>query len=91
MLVVVSYDITDDRRRTRVAKTLAGFGTRVQYSVFDCLLNEKQLARLRVKLEEIIDQRVDSVRFYRLCSRCRSAVVVLGTGPILDDEEVLIV
>ena len=38
MYVVVSYDITNDRRRLKVMKTLEGFGERVQYSVFECRL-----------------------------------------------------
>ena len=39
MYVVVSYDITCDRRRSKVARTLEDHGKRVQYSVFDCILN----------------------------------------------------
>lgn len=38
MLVVVSYDVREDRRRTRLAHTLKDFGERVQLSVFECRL-----------------------------------------------------
>ena len=39
---VISYDIPDDRRRNQLAKVLKGFGTRVQYSVFEAHLNRTQ-------------------------------------------------
>lgn len=52
---IVSYDISDDRRRTRVAKLLLDYGDRVQYSVFCCQVN----ARERVKLESALKQRMD--------------------------------
>jgi len=32
MLILVTYDVPDDRRRTRLAHTLKDFGERVQYS-----------------------------------------------------------
>ena len=37
-MYVVSYDITSDRLRNKIAKTLEGYGTRIQYSVFECRL-----------------------------------------------------
>src|ERR1700745_1054007 len=50
MLYVVSYDIPDDRRRTRVHSALTGFGTWVQYSVFECFLDRKQRVLLEARL-----------------------------------------
>jgi CRISPR-associated protein Cas2 len=41
MLILVSYDVPDDRRRTRLAHALKDFGERVQYSVFECRLDER--------------------------------------------------
>lgn len=52
---IVSYDITDDKMRNRVAKLLREEGDRVQYSVFCCQLNPRE----RVKLEEGLKQRID--------------------------------
>ena len=40
-MYVVSYDISSDRLRNKVARTLEGYGTRIQYSVFECKLSEK--------------------------------------------------
>jgi len=52
---VVSYDVPDDRRRTRLAKILKDFGARVQYSVFECLLEDEQVDALRKRVERLID------------------------------------
>jgi CRISPR-associated protein Cas2 len=67
MFVLVSYDIPDDRRRTRVMKTLKDFGAHVQYSVFECNFSAKEYKRLRERLQKLIDPEQDSVRFYVLC------------------------
>ena len=63
---LVCYDITDDRRRARVCKTMQGFGRRVQYSVFECQLNEADLVRCRGRLTTAIHHRQDQVLFVDL-------------------------
>ena len=80
MFLVVSYDIPDDKRRTKVAKTLEDYGTRVQYSVFEVNLAPKQIAKMRQELAQIADTATDSIRFYRLCGACYGQVEVLGAG-----------
>jgi CRISPR-associated protein Cas2 len=77
-LYAVAYDIVDDACRTRVAQVLEGYGNRVQWSVFECLLDPAQLAELRARLLSEIDSQEDSVRFYPLCARCRQRVVWHG-------------
>jgi CRISPR-associated protein Cas2 len=91
MYVTIAYDIRDDRRRDQVAKLLEDHGTRVQYSVFDCFLDERELQRLRRRLEAVVLPEEDSVRFYRLCQRCCAAIEVLGQGRVLDDDQFRIV
>lgn len=90
MFVVVTYDIQDDRRRARVAKQMENYGTRVQFSVFDCLLDERRLLEMRLALSGLIDPTADSVRLYRLCARCRGQLDVLGAGRIVEDRRVII-
>lgn len=60
----IAYDIADDRNRNKVAKTLEGYGKRVQYSVFECELAPAELARLKKELAPHVDEETDSVRFY---------------------------
>ncbi len=66
MFIIVSYDIPDDRRRTKVMKTLKDFGSHVQYSVFECDLTPETYRRMRKKLDELVDKKEDNVRFYVL-------------------------
>lgn len=63
---LVSYDISDERRLAKVAKTMRGFGDRVQYSVFECQLSPSDLTRCRHRLSEIIHHRDDQVLFVDL-------------------------
>jgi CRISPR-associated protein Cas2 len=88
MLYVVSYDIPDDRRRTRVHSALTGFGTWVQYSVFECFLDRKQRILLQSRLLQEINQREDTVRIYGLCGTCKSKVEVLGQGDIPREDDI---
>lgn len=89
--VVVSYDIKNNKRRVKVAKTILDYGTRVQYSVFECILNDKTLRQLKEKLDHLINSKEDTVRFYCLCQSCRSSIAIIGTGQITKDEEVYVI
>lgn len=80
MLVVISYDISEDRLRQKVAKKLGNYGQRVQYSVFECILKEDELKKLAEQLQEIINESTDSIRFYRICMNCREQLQILGKG-----------
>ena len=80
MLYVVSYDIPDDRRRSRVHSALTGFGIWVQYSVFECFLDRKQRMQLEARLLKEINFREDTIRIYGLCRACVTKVQVLGQG-----------
>jgi len=89
MFYVVSYDIPDDRKRDRVSKTLLDFGARVQYSVFECILDGKLLEKMTAKLTKLISDE-DSVRIYALCAKCEGVAKVLGKGELSKDENVFI-
>jgi CRISPR-associated protein Cas2 len=58
---MIAYDISDDKRRTRVFKMLMGQGDHVQYSVFLCALTAQELVAARYTLGEIIHEREDQV------------------------------
>ncbi len=81
MFVVISYDIPDDKRRTKVMKTLKNYGAHVQYSVFECDLNDTQFAGLKKQLGKLIVLNQDSVRFYFLCADDVKKIRAVGVGP----------
>lgn len=81
MLYLVCYDIVQDRRRTKVAKVLETYGTRVQKSVFEVMADDRQYPRLRDRLLRLLDEKTDQLRFYPLPGRVRRQVVILGVQP----------
>ena len=80
MLTLVSYDVVSDARRDRVANALLDFGRRVQFSVFECHLDDGEMATLRARLAALIDSATASVRYYRVCAQCARDVAVEGLG-----------
>lgn len=79
MRILVSYDITNDKRRRKVAKIMEGHGYRVQYSVFECDLDAQKLARLQQRLRPLVkEDLLESIRFYPLSVDCAERVTVLG-------------
>lgn len=89
--VVVSYDIPDDKRRIKVMKTLEGYGHRVQYSVFECALRPADLERLKARVQELIDEQQDDIRFYPMCESCLRKTTMLGKAELLRYEPFIIV
>jgi CRISPR-associated protein Cas2 len=85
-LYVVAYDIPDDRRRTKIHKTLSGYGQWTQYSLFECFLTEKQYVQLRQRLERYLAPGKDSVRFYPLCAACQGRVETVGSPKPTEPE-----
>jgi CRISPR-associated protein Cas2 len=95
MLVLVSYDVSIDkggqRRLRHVAKACKDYGQRVQYSVFECIVDPAQWAVLRQRLMDEIDPKLDSLRFYFLGSNWKRRVEHIGAKETVDQEGPLIV
>jgi len=89
-LIVVSYDVPDDRRRLRLAHALKDFGVRVQYSVFECHLEAEQLEKLRQRLGRLVDTQKDNVRLYRFCQDCGTKLETFGTGKPTEEPDVYV-
>jgi CRISPR-associated protein Cas2 len=96
MMVLVTYDVSTEtpegrKRLRRVAKVCQNYGQRVQKSVFECLVDPAQWARLRHKLIEEIDTESDSLRFYFLGKNWQRRVEHAGAETSFDQEGPLIV
>jgi len=89
--IVVSYDIPDDKRRAKVSKVLEDFGERVQYSVFECRLRQKDYQRMQERLRALLVLKEDDVRFFHLCESCRRKAKVWGRKPRRAPRETIIV
>lgn len=88
---IISYDIRENKRRNQVARELKNYGTRVQYSVFECLIPNEKAQKLTAKLEQVIDHKEDSIRFYKICESCQNKIFVCGQGKVTEDEDVYII
>jgi CRISPR-associated protein Cas2 len=91
MLVLISYDVetlnnAGKRRLRRVAKTCLNYGQRVQYSVFECIVDPAQWAALRHQLIEEIDKEKDSLRFYFLGANWQRRIEHVGAKEVPDLE-----
>lgn len=96
MLVLVSYDVAittpgGKRRLRQVAKTCVNWGQRVQFSVFECVVDPAQWVTLKNQLERIIDKETDSLRYYYLGSNWKRRVEHVGAKPSMDVDEPIIV
>jgi len=83
MEILVTYDVATEtpegkRRLHKVAKVCEAFGQRVQKSVFECTLDAAGLEKLKHRLEKIIKESEDSLRFYRLPEPREKHVQVMG-------------
>lgn len=82
MIYFISYDIADQKRLHKVAKTLENFGIRIQFSFFECEMEKAQLDELKSSLLKILDKKEDSLRIYPLCQDCAAKTTSLGKGDI---------
>lgn len=87
-LVLIIYDIVDNKRRGRLVKLLESYGNRVQKSAFETLLTTRQYDEVISRVAQIMDSE-DNVRLYRLNSS--NEIVLLGKSDTIYEEEVIIV
>lgn len=72
---VIAYDIIDDRRRSRVVKVIERYGTRVNYSVFECMFTNVQFRNTQEEIAKLIIPKEDSVIYYPICVDCFSKII----------------
>lgn len=95
MLMLITYDVATEtpggkRRLRQVGRACLDFGHRVQYSVFECEVDSAQWTALRARLIGLIDEKTDSLRFYRLGTGGHDRIEHVGAKPVLDLEGPLV-
>jgi CRISPR-associated protein Cas2 len=96
MMVLITYDVSTEnpggrRRLARVARACESRGQRVQKSVFECLLDPAMWVKLKSELEEEIDLKTDSLRYYFLGNNWKRRVEHVGAKEGYDPQGPLIV
>lgn len=80
MLRLVAYDVANARRLRKVSEVCKDYGLRIEYSVFECDLEEQVFQTFWSRLLELIDPEEDRLISYRICAGCvadiRSAGIV---------------
>ncbi|NGZ06554.1 MAG: CRISPR-associated endonuclease Cas2 [Magnetococcales bacterium] len=89
---VICYDISDNKRRRRLAICLDQYGDRIQESVFEAVLDRDLLHQMISEISKKIKVNADAVRIYTLCATCAPKVERLGIpGPVPGEETVFVV
>ncbi len=98
MFLLITYDVSTveekagARRLRRVAKACTSYGTRVQKSVFEMQLGQKEWVELRARLLGEIDPALDSLRIYFIDQSSKDRIEHYGvTRPVNLVEDTLIV
>lgn len=88
-MLLISYDISDDKLRTKFSKFLSKFGHRLQYSLFQIRNSDRVLENIQVKIDgyfaKNFDER-DSVMIFQMSQTCK----ITRYGYAIHDEEDLI-
>lgn len=92
MMVLITYDVNTETkegrsRLRRVAKTCVDYGQRVQNSVFECSISPAQYEEVKIKLRKIINEDIDSLRFYLLGKNWQNRVETMGRDDTYNPDE----
>lgn len=87
MNMIVTYDIADPRRLTRVAKVIKDYGTRVQKSKFEVTVDNRTFLEMKVRIENTIEPSEDGVKYFPVCDKCAGTLEIIGQGIFIDPEE----
>ena len=80
MLVLVVYDIPDNKRRHQLATFLEGYGRRVQWSVFECYLSLPEMRSLHQAIERRVRPKEDNIRLYWISADAAPRTLTIGSA-----------
>ena len=94
-MYLVSYDISDNRCRNKIAKKLEGYGKRVQYSVFECIVPNTLYEHMVEDLTALMEMETEgNIRIYPICENCRKKQTMIGIpdeDPAWEEKDLIIV
>lgn len=91
---IVCYDMSDDKRRHRIASILDSYGDRIQESVFELPVDAKLMQDCMTLILESLDVKLDSLVIYPMCNNCDEKALYFGKSSALErigSENVFIV
>lgn len=90
-MLLVSYDISNDRLRAKFSKFLKRFGYRLQYSLFEIKNSARILALIKIEITDKFSKRfseTDSVIIFELSSSCK--ITKFGYANHEDEDLIII-
>ncbi len=87
-IILIIYDISDNKRRLKMVECLEKYGLRVQKSAFEAYITKKQYERLERQAKALIDIEEDSLRIYFLADH--TAVRSWGVGDCHVEEIIVL-
>ncbi len=86
-LILIIYDIIDNKKRTKFSKLMEGYGNRIQKSAFEAKLTHKQYNKLLSEIPKFCGEK-DSIRVYKLTGKCQ--ITSWGVTDVTDEDDVVI-
>ncbi len=83
LFLLVAYDIAADRRRQKIAQVLEKYGSRVNFSVFECLVSVTDSKKMVQEITGLMKAGKDTILVYTLCKPCVNKRLSLGSGPVV--------
>lgn len=90
-MLLLSYDISDDKLRTKFSKFISRFGVRLQYSVYKITNSERLLnnilSEIRFRFEPKFAE-TDSIMIFKMTNSCE--IILMGCAKH-ESEDLIIV
>lgn len=81
-MIVITYDLEDDKKRNKLFKLLKNYGQHVQYSVFECDLSNTKLTQLGLALDKFDFDDGDSIIIYSICEEFQRKIKTIGNSNV---------
>ena len=85
-LTVVTYDMSDDKRRRRLVRVLESWGYRVQESVFEAWTTKEDRTKMKKQIRKCMDETQDQLAMYVLAATDCADINLIGTGALAPDD-----
>jgi len=84
MLFLTTIEIHNASVRSKIVKTLEGFGSKVQKNFFEFHLDKSQSVKFFSKLKDLSQllSEKDQIRIYQICEKCKKQSLFLGSAKI---------
>lgn len=80
-MLIIAYDFTDNKTRSRFSKFLKKYGGKIQYSIYEIRNSQRVLQNILNEIElkyKKSFKNTDSVLIFQMCEGCKKKIVRYG-------------